>query len=125
MARKNKRRPKRVVENMEHLPGDRIIGIETEFGCLVEDENIRPEDVVEEIKDHVFRKLKLGMIDLQARDEVFEPAESGGFMINGSRLYIDAVGSHLEYATAETRTIKDLLANERAGQKIILQAINQ
>ena len=123
MARKNKRRPKRVVENMEHLPGDRIIGIETEFGCLVEDENIRPEDVVEEIKDHVFRKLKLGMIDLQARDEVFEPAESGGFMINGSRLYIDAVGSHLEYATAETRTIKDLLANERAGQKIILQAI--
>jgi proteasome accessory factor A len=107
------------------LPGARIFGVETEFGCLVRHDDSRPEAAVEMIKDHVFEELKLGLIDLTARDEVFEPAESGGFLINGARLYVDAVGSHLEYATAECQTLKDLVANDRAGQRLIVRAIQE
>lgn len=109
---------------MKKLPGDRIVGVETEFGTLVDQELLpKPEDAVELIKEFVFREARLGVLDLQARDEVFEPAQSGGFLMNGARLYIDAVGSHLEYATAECRSLKDLIANDRAGQKIITRAI--
>lgn len=110
---------------MDRLPGDRIFGIETEFGCLVENPEIRPERAVEDIKNAVFLEMGLGAIDLHARDEVFEPMASGGFMINGSRLYIDAVGSHLEYATAECRNLDDLVLNDRAGQRIIVRALEE
>ena len=110
---------------MSHRDGERIFGVETEFGTLVGEGVGTPEDVVELIKNHVFYELKLGAIDLHARDEVFEPAESGGFLLNGGRLYIDAVGSHLEYATAESRDLKDIVANDRAGQRIIVRAIKE
>lgn len=110
---------------MPMLPGSRIFGVETEFGCLVRSDESRPESAVELIKDYVFDELKLGLLDLSARDEVFEPAESGGFLINGGRLYVDAVGSHLEYATAECQTLKDLIANDRAGQRLIVRAVEE
>ncbi len=111
---------------MSRQPGERIFGVETEFGCLVTDDTLgTPEMVVETLKDYLFDELKLGAIDLHARDDVFEPAQSGGFLMNGARLYIDAVGSHLEYATAECRQLKDLVANDRAGQRQIVRAINE
>lgn len=110
---------------MDRRPGDRIFGIETEFGCLVDDESVRPERVVEDIKNYIFLELNLGAIDLHARDEVFEPMASGGFMLNGSRLYVDAVGSHLEYATAECRDLDDVVENDRAGQRIIVRALKE
>lgn len=110
---------------MPHRDGERIFGIETEFGTLVDPSMGSPEDVVELIKNHVFYDLRLGLIDIHARDEVFEPAESGGFLLNGGRLYIDAVGSHLEYATAECRTLRDIVANDRAGQRTIVRAIKE
>lgn len=108
------------------LPGQRILGVETEFGCLVSDDTLgKPEDAVEAIKNQVFYDQKLGLIDLHARDDVFEPARSGGFLLNGGRLYIDAVGSHLEYATAECLTLKDLISQDRAGHRIISRAIRE
>jgi proteasome accessory factor A len=111
---------------MPRQPGDRIFGVETEFGCLVSDESLgSPEAVVEAIKDTIFYELKLGAIDLHARDDVFEPAACGGFLMNGARLYIDAVGSHLEYATAECRLLSDLVANDRAGHRLIIRAIDE
>lgn len=111
---------------MSHLPRERIFGVETEFGCLVADENLgSPENAVELIKDYLFYDLKLGAIDVHARDDVFEPASCGGFLLNGARMYIDAVGSHLEYATAECRSLKDLVANDRAGQRQIARAIRE
>lgn len=109
---------------MSRRPGDRIFGVETEFGCLVADENLgTPEGVVEAIKDTLFYEMKLGAIDLHSRDDIFEPAQSGGFLMNGARMYIDAVGSHLEYATAECLSLTDLVANDRAGQRQIVRAI--
>ncbi|HRJ27791.1 MAG TPA: proteasome accessory factor PafA2 family protein [Fimbriimonadaceae bacterium] len=111
---------------MSRMPHERIFGVETEFGCLVADDEVgTPEQVVERIKDHLFYEMKIGAIDRHARDEVFEPPLSGGFLINGGRMYIDAVGSHLEYATAECRSLKDLVANDRAGQRLIVRALHE
>lgn len=102
----------------------RIFGIETEFGCLVHDPAVgKPEQVVERIKNHVFQQQKLGLIDLHARDYTFEPARAGGFLINGGRLYVDAVGDHEEYATAECSQLFDLVAHERAGHRILQDAL--
>jgi len=111
---------------MNRLEHERICGVETEFGCLVMNPELgSPEDAVEAVKNAVFDDLKLGLIDMHSRDDVFEPAQSGGFLVNGARLYIDAVGSHLEYATAECRTIWEVIANDRAGHKIINRAIEK
>ena len=110
---------------MSREPGARIFGVETEFGCLVSSEESYPEMAVEMIKDYVFEDMKLGLIDIQSRDDVFEPAGSGGFLVNGARLYVDAVGSHLEFATAECQGLKDLIANDRAGQRQIVRAITE
>jgi proteasome accessory factor A len=111
---------------MDRAPTDRIFGTETEFGCLVADDALgSPEAAVETIKDFVFYEAKLGAIDLHARDDVFEPAQCGGFLTNGGRLYIDAVGSHLEYASAECRNLRDLIANDRAGQRIVVRALDE
>lgn len=105
---------------------NRISGIETEFGCLVRDSSLgRPEDVVERIKDVAFRDRRWGVIDRHARDAFFEPAEAGGFLINGGRLYIDVVGSHLEYATPECKAIRELIAFDRAGQRLIIQLLEE
>lgn len=110
---------------MDRNPLDRILGVETEFGCYVDEELGQTEAIVETIKDYVFDELKLGLLDVHSRDDVFEPAMCGGFLVNGSRFYIDAVGSHLEYATAECLSLQDLVANDRAGQRIIQRAINE
>jgi proteasome accessory factor A len=110
---------------MHRAPCDRIFGLETEFGTLVAPGVGTPEQVVALVKDQVFYEDRLGLIDLHSRDEVFEPAESGGFLLNGGRLYIDAVGSHLEYATAECRSLKDLVAHDRAGHRIIVRALDE
>ena len=106
--------------------GKRVFGVETEFGCLVDDESAGGyEAVVEAVKDHVVHEQRLGAIDRHPRDEAFEPAFSGGFLINGARLYVDAVGSHEEYATAECQNVFDLIANDRAGQRIIVRALRE
>jgi proteasome accessory factor A len=103
----------------------RIVGVETEFGCLVRSEKYgsartSSERIVEAVKDHAFLRKHLGLLDLHARDYAFEPARSGGFLLNGGRLYVDAVGSHEEYATPECINWKDVVAFDRAG-RIILQ----
>ncbi len=105
----------------------RIVGIETEFGCFVETDSKgrgvgSAERIVEAVKDHAFLRRKLGLLDMHARDYAFEPARSGGFLINGGRLYVDAVGSHEEYATPECVTWSDAVAYDRAG-RVLLQGL--
>lgn len=103
----------------------RIFGIETEFGCLVKDPSVgTPEEVVEAVKDCAFYEKRLGLIDLHARDYAFEPARAGGFLRNGGRLYIDAVGSHEEYATPECTDLEDLVAHDKAGRAILQEILN-
>ena len=43
---------------------------------------------------------------------------SNVFLTNGSRLYLD-VGSHPEYATAECDSLRQVVAHDKAGERII------
>ena len=108
----------------------RIVGLETEFGCMVNADagNRRvgsSERIVEAVKDYAFLHKRIGLLDMHARDYAFEPARSGGFLVNGARLYVDAVGSHEEYATAECVTWSDAVAQDRAGRVILQNLVDE
>ncbi len=97
----------------------RIAGLETEYGCLSQRNSERPP-VPERVRDHLFYRERIGLIDVHDRD-YDEPAGNGGFLFNGGRLYLDM--GHIEYCTAECRFLRDLLASDRAGEKLLQRAL--
>lgn len=87
------------------------IGVETELGCLRLGESDARDSAPARVRNHVVLGLRLG------------EAQSG-FLVNGGRLYVDQ-GDHLEYATAECESVLDLIANDRAGQRLVLRAVRE
>lgn len=84
----------------------RVVGIETEFGITsVGAEGSRALGP-EEVARYLFRPV------------VEQWRSSNVFLTNGSRLYLD-VGSHPEYATAECDGLRQLVAHDRAGDRIV------
>ncbi|MEZ2121335.1 Pup--protein ligase [Corynebacterium sp. CCM 9203] len=83
----------------------RIMGIETEYGI-----SCTTADGSRMIPDELAR--------LMFRPVVEEHASSNIFTSSAARLYLD-VGSHPEWATAECRSITQLLNHERAGDRIV------
>ena len=83
----------------------RIYGIETEYGvtCTFQGQRRLSPD---EVARYLFRRV------------VSWGRSSNVFLRNGSRLYLD-VGSHPEYATAECDDIEQLVAQDRAGERIL------
>ncbi len=83
----------------------RIFGIETEYGvtCTFRGQRRLSPD---EVARYLFRRV------------VSWGRSSNVFLRNGSRLYLD-VGSHPEYATAECDSIPQLIAHDRAGERIL------
>ncbi|KGM14356.1 Pup--protein ligase [Cellulomonas bogoriensis] len=83
----------------------RIFGLETEYGvtCAVSSGRGLSAD---EVARYLFRKV------------VAWGRSSNVFLRNGSRLYLD-VGSHPEYATAECDDVRDLIAHDRGGERIL------
>ncbi|HLV56187.1 MAG TPA: Pup--protein ligase [Actinotalea caeni] len=84
----------------------RIFGLETEFGVTC----AAPEGrglSAEEVARYLFRKV------------VAWGRSSNVFLANGSRLYLD-VGSHPEYATAECDDLAQLVAHDKAGERILV-----
>ncbi len=100
----------------------RIFGIETEFGCLTPSNHLigSPESVAHRIKDNIFQKQRLGLLDMHHRDWG-EPPGNGGFLFNGGRLYIDM--GHLEYATPECRGLFDLIAHDKAIEWVLQKSL--
>jgi proteasome accessory factor A len=83
----------------------RIFGLETEYGvtCAVDSGRGLSAD---EVARYLFRKV------------VAWGRSSNVFLRNGSRLYLD-VGSHPEYATAECDDVRQLVAHDRGGERIL------
>ncbi|QTE30778.1 Pup--protein ligase [Pengzhenrongella sicca] len=83
----------------------RIFGLETEYGvtCAADDGRGLSAD---EVARYLFRKV------------VAWGRSSNVFLKNGSRLYLD-VGSHPEYATAECDDVRQLVAHDRGGERIL------
>ncbi|WP_342319731.1 Pup--protein ligase [Corynebacterium mayonis] len=82
----------------------RIMGVETEFGVTAVRDG-RPVLSPEEISRYLFRPV------------VAKHRSSNIFIANGARLYLD-VGAHPEYATAECDSIDQLIAHDKAGERI-------
>lgn len=97
---------------------DRILGLETEYGCLI---NLPRERVLQRIRDWAFEGRRHGLIDLHHRGWD-EPPGNGGFLFNGGRLYIDM--GHLEYCTPECRRASDVVRYDRAGDHLLLAALD-
>lgn len=83
----------------------RIFGIENEYGvtCTFRGQRRLSPD---EVARYLFRRV------------VHWGRSSNVFLENGARLYLD-VGSHPEYATPECDSILDLVAHDKAGERIL------
>ncbi|MBM3805110.1 MAG: Pup--protein ligase [Actinobacteria bacterium] len=83
----------------------RIYGLENEYGvtCTLRGQRRLSPD---EVARYLFRKV------------VSWGRSSNVFLENGSRLYLD-VGSHPEYATPECDSILDVVAYDKAGERIL------
>jgi proteasome accessory factor A len=100
---------------------NRVVGIETEYGCLVTGDLPQgPDAWPARVKNHLFKKARAGVLDLHYRDYE-EPPGNGGFLRNGGRLYLDM--GHLEYASPECRTVADSVAYDLAGDQLIQSAL--
>jgi hypothetical protein len=101
---------------------DRIVGIETEYGCLVSNEELRCNSEVwpAKVKNYLFQKAQVGAIDLHYRDYE-EPPGNGGFLLNGGRLYLDM--GHIEYASPECLHLHDLVTYELTGDELLRSAL--
>jgi proteasome accessory factor A len=104
----------------------RIYGTETEYGCLVERRDLAPDATPDLFallaRDYLFQQQRAGILDAHYRDWG-EPPGNGGFLFNGGRLYIDM--GHLEYATPECASLWDIVAYERAGDHMLLRALDE
>ncbi|TMK77374.1 MAG: Pup--protein ligase [Actinobacteria bacterium] len=83
----------------------RIFGLESEYGvtCTFRGQRRLSPD---EVARYLFRRV------------VHWGRSSNVFLENGARLYLD-VGSHPEYATPECDVITDLVAHDKAGERIL------
>jgi len=83
----------------------RIFGLETEYGITCATPNGEGLSA-DEVARQLFKKV------------VAWGRSSNVFLRNGSRLYLD-VGSHPEYATAECDDLRQLIAFDRGGERIM------
>jgi proteasome accessory factor A len=83
----------------------RIFGVENEYGvtCTLHGQRRLSPD---EVARYLFRRV------------VSWGRSSNVFLENGSRLYLD-VGSHPEYATPECDSLYDLVAHDKAGERVL------
>jgi len=103
---------------------NRIFGLETEYGLLVHQDrpDRSPTWFVHKLRDHIFHVQRRGVIDLHHRG-YDEPPGNGGFLTNAGRIYLDM--GHLEYATPECESLLDAVASDRAGDRLLQQAIDE
>src|SRR5260370_34869803 len=101
---------------------DRIVGIETEYGCLLSEDEPHGNSELwpAKVKNYLFRKGDAGTIDLHYRDYE-EPPGNGGFLLNGGRLYLDM--GHIEYASPECLHLHDLVTYEAAGDELLRSSL--
>src|ERR1700694_2382132 len=101
---------------------DRIVGVETEYGCLMSSDELRCNSEIwpAKVKSYLFQKARVGTIDLHYRDYE-EPPGNGGLLLNGGRLYLDM--GHIEYASPECLNLHDLVTYELAGDELLRSSL--
>ncbi len=79
-----------------------------------------PDAISVKVKDHIFHTERIGIVDIHYRERD-EPPGNGGFLFNSGRVYIDM--GHIEYTTAECKGLFDVVASDRAGERILQRAL--
>ncbi|MEP6820746.1 MAG: proteasome accessory factor PafA2 family protein [Chthoniobacterales bacterium] len=102
---------------------DRIVGIETEYGCLVRGDGVAAgsEGWPARVRTFLFQKEDAGVLDLHYRDYE-EPPGNGGFLRNGGRVYLDM--GHIEYASPECLSLRDIVAYDLAGDALLQSGLD-
>jgi len=102
---------------------NRIFGLETEYGLLVHQDrpDRSPTWFAHKLRDHIFNVQRRGVLDLHHRGHD-EPPGNGGFLTNAGRIYLDM--GHVEYASPECHSLMDAVATDRAGDRMLQQAID-
>lgn len=100
----------------------RIFGLETEYGCMAPEHEgfVSPDAITVKVKDHIFHTERKGIVDIHYRGRD-EPPGNGGFLFNSGRVYIDM--GHIEYTTPECKSLFDLVASDRAGERILQRSL--
>lgn len=94
---------------------ERILGTEVEFALLYQPgEKTTRLLGGEALLDHLNELSALLFSSLKSNGTLM----AGEFIANGGRLYIDR-GGHPEYATPECRSIREAVAYEKAGERIV------
>jgi proteasome accessory factor A len=103
---------------------NRIFGLETEYGLLVHQDHPdhSPAWFAHKLRDHIFNVQRRGVLDLHHRGHD-EPPGNGGFLTNAGRMYLDM--GHLEYASPECNSLTDVVASDRAGDRMLQRAIDE
>lgn len=103
---------------------NRIFGLETEYGLLVHQDHPdhSPAWFAHKLRDHIFNVQRRGLLDLHHRGHD-EPPGNGGFLTNAGRMYLDM--GHLEYASPECNSLTDVVASDRAGDRMLQRAIDE
>ena len=96
---------------------DALFGTEIEYGSAGE---FPPARAATLVKNVIFAERRFGIIDPAPREWDESPG-NGGFLFNGARLYLDS--GHIEYATAECRTLDDIVEQENAADAVLLDAV--
>jgi proteasome accessory factor A len=104
---------------MGNSVSQRITGLETEYGCLVQPP-AQVQEVLPRVRDWLFENQYYGLIDLEPRGWD-EPAGNGGFLFNGGRVYLDM--GHFEYCTPECTSALEVVRYDRAGDLLLLEAV--
>ena len=82
-------------------------------------ENVGPR-AIPQIRDWLFERNRYGLVDRHDRGWD-EPPGNGGFLFNGGRVYVDM--GHIEYCTPECATVTDVVRYDRAGDRLLLEAV--
>ena len=96
---------------------DIVFGTEIEFASAG---SLPPGQAARLIKSILFQDRRFGLIDPAPREWDEEPG-NGGHLFNGARLYLDS--GHIEYASAECRTLRDLIEQENAAAAVLLDTV--
>ncbi|MDO4928636.1 MAG: Pup--protein ligase [Corynebacterium sp.] len=96
---------------MAEVLARRITGVETEYGITCTEGGI-PVQTADEVARLMFQPI----VQAYGSSNVFIP--------NGSRLYLD-VGSHPEYASVECDSLSQLIAYDKAGDRLVHQLAAQ
>jgi len=100
---------------------DRVLGTECEFALV---SRASAGSAAADLADEELHDRLTGLAALLVKVLHSKPwPRAGEFMANGGRFYIDR-GEHPEYATPECRSVRELVAHEKAGERILMELVS-